>query len=108
MYFLKTKDQVLQAFRGFVKWIERLTGCLVKLFRPDRAGEYLGFTRYLAKKGIQQLPASSNTPQENPVAECFNHTASEGITAMLSAANMSCSWWMQAAALYVKVHNFME
>ena len=93
MYFLKTKDQVLQAFWGFVKWIERLTGCLVKSFQPNRAGEYLSeaFTRYLAKKGIQRLPALSNTPQENPVAEHFNRTASEGITAMLSAANMSCS-----------------
>jgi len=110
MYFLKTKNQVLQAFWDFVKWIEWLTGCLVKLFRPDRAGEYLSeaFTKYLAKKGIQRLPASSNTPQENPVAEHFNHTASEGITAMLLAANMSRSWWMRAAALYVKVHNFIE
>jgi len=119
MYFLKTKDQVLQAFWGFVKWIERLTGCLVKSFQPNRAGEYLSeaFTRYLAKKGIQRLPALSNTPQENPVAEHFNRTASEGITAMLSAANMSCSWWMQITCLaavgceqhmYIKVHNFME
>ena len=45
------------------------------------------FSAFLSKKGIELRPASSNTPQENPVAERFNRTASEAVTAMLSAGN---------------------
>ena len=44
---LKSKDQVLDVFKGFQALVERQTGKTLKCIRSDNGGEYIGpFDRY--------------------------------------------------------------
>lgn len=109
IYFLRRKSDAFQAFHMFKAWIEKRTGRKIKRFRPDRGGEYVGkeFRLFLDMEGIEFTPASSNTPEQNPVSERFNRTLKEGVRTLLSASNMPESFWVDAARFFVYVHNRM-
>lgn len=53
VYFLKTKDQVLNVFKQFQVSVERQTGKKLKCIRSDNGGEYIGpFDEYCRQQGI--------------------------------------------------------
>ena len=79
---LKTKDQVLSAFKEFQARVERETGRKLKVVRADNGGEYRGpFESYCNGQGIKLEKTVPKTPQLNGVAERMNRTIEERIYA---------------------------
>ena len=103
---LKTKDQVLSAFKEFQARVERETGRKLKVVRADNGGEYRGpFESYCKGQGIKLEKTVPKTPQLNGVAERMNRTIEERIRCMLSHAKLSKSFWAEALVTAVYLIN---
>ncbi|KAL4379562.1 hypothetical protein GQ457_02G035640 [Hibiscus cannabinus] len=81
IYLLKTKDQVLEAFREFHAKVERET-----------------------RRTFEKNPPK--TPQLNGVAERMNKTIEERVRSMLSNAQLSKSFWGEAVKTTTKIVNY--
>ena len=70
----------------------------VKIVRSDRGGEFIQdhLAKWFKLKGITHELSAPHTPQQNGVAECFNHTTHEHALAMLEDAGMAKSFWPEA------------
>ena len=57
VYFIKSKDEVLQKFKEFAKYAANTTGKKVKVLRSDNGGEYClkAFKAYLKESGITMV-----------------------------------------------------
>lgn len=85
IYVLKSKDQVLSAFKEFQARVERETGRKLKCVRSDNGGEYRGpFESYCKKEGIKLEKTVPKTPQLNGIAERMNRTIEERISDVCS------------------------
>ncbi|KAL4324380.1 hypothetical protein GQ457_11G032480 [Hibiscus cannabinus] len=106
IYLLKTKDQVLEAFKEFHAKVERETGRKLKCVRSDNRGEYRGpFEEYCKSYGIRFEKTPPKTPQLNGVAERMNKTIEERVRSMLSNAQLSKSFWGEAVKIATKIVN---
>jgi len=93
-FALKSKDQVLDAFKEFHVSVERETGRKLKCIRSDNGGEYRGpYENYCRFHGIKLEKTVPKTPQQNGVVERMNKTIEERIRCMLSHAKLSKSFW---------------
>ncbi|KAL4323581.1 hypothetical protein GQ457_11G003910 [Hibiscus cannabinus] len=106
IYLLKTKDQVLEAFKEFHAKVERETERMLKCVRSDNGGEYRGpFEEYCKSYGIRFKKTPPKTPQLNGVAERMNRTIEERVRSMLSNAQLSKSFWGEAVKTATKIVN---
>ncbi|KAL3835280.1 hypothetical protein ACJIZ3_003671 [Penstemon smallii] len=106
VYLLKTKDQVLDAFKQFQASAERQTGKKLKCIRSDNGGEYIGpFDAYCRSQGIRHQKTPPKTPQLNGLAERMNRTLVERVRCLLSEAKLSRSFWGEALNTVVHVIN---
>ena len=106
-YLLKTKDQVIEAFKEFHARVERETGMKLKCVRADNGGEYRGpFEAYCRSHGIKLEKTPPKTPQLNGVAERMNRTITERVRCMLSHAKLPKSFWGEAVATVVNIINY--
>lgn len=98
VYFLKTKDQVLQYFKRFHAMVERQTGKPLKCLRSDNGGEYTShdFKNYCFEHGIRHEKTVPGTPQHNGVAERINRTIMERVRCMLRMAKLPKPFWGEA------------
>ena len=93
VYLLKTKDQVLQAFKEFHASVERASRKKLKCLRTDNGGEYRGpFEDYCKTHGIRHEKVPPKTPQMNGLAERMNRTIAKKVRSMLSHAKLSKSF----------------
>ena len=68
----------------------------IKALRYDRGGEYISeFQDFLKENGIKSEPTAAYSPQQNGVAEQFNHTLVEAANSMLTHANLSNAFWQK-------------
>ena len=105
-FALKSKDQVLDAFKEFHVNVERETGRKLKCVRSDNGGEYRGpFENYCRFHGIRLEKTVPKTPQQNGVAERMNRTIEERIRCMLSHAKLPKSFWGEAMRTTVDLIN---
>ena len=75
---MKTKDQVLDAFKELQARLERETRRKLKAVRAENGGEYRGpFESYCKLHGIQLEKTVPKIPQQNSVAERMNRTIEE-------------------------------
>jgi hypothetical protein len=65
---LKTKDQALQAYKGFTNWAQTQHGVCIKGLRLDRGGECTSneFTKFLQSQGTEHHLTTHNMPQPMP------------------------------------------
>lgn len=79
VYFIKTKDEALNAFKNFRALVENGSEKNVKVFRSDRGSEFTSsdFESFCAKAGIARHYATPYTPQQNGVVERRNRTLVE-------------------------------
>ena len=97
MFSLKSKDQVLDVFKGFQALVERRTGKKLKCIRSDNGGEYISsFDRYYREQGIRYEKTPPKTPQLNDLAERMNRTLVERVRYMLLNVKMPDSFWAEA------------
>lgn len=103
---LKSKDQVLYAFKEFVAQVERSTSQKLKCVRSDNGGEYRGPFETLCKShGIRMEKTPPKTPQLNGIAERMNRTIGERFRCMLSHAKLPKSFWGEAIMTAVDIIN---
>ena len=90
IYLLKTKDQVIQAFKEYHVMVERETRRKLKV---NNGGEYHGpFEAYCKTYGIKLEKMTPKTPQLNGVVERMNRTIKERVWCMLSYAKLPKSF----------------
>ena len=91
MYFLRTKDQCVGAFKRFLAWAENQTQDKMLTLHSDHGGEYLvrAVKAILDKKGIEHRLMMPGSPQQNGLAKRWNRTIMEKARAMLHSAGLS-------------------
>ena len=93
-YPLKSKSDVLQAFKRLVTEVEAL-GFKVRLLRSDNGGEYQNqeFESFCVEQKISQRFNPPNTPAANSVSERYNRVLEERARAMLNGSFLpKCLW----------------
>ena len=107
VFLLKNKSEAFGAFKRYKALVENQLGCSIKMLRDDKGGEYVShkFDQLTWEAGISRQRTAPGTPQQNGVAERFNRTAEERITAMLADAGLPLQFWGEAVNAYMEVHN---
>lgn len=106
VFTLKTKDQVLDAFRQFQALAERQTGKKLRCIRSDNGGEYSGPVDEDGKQqGIRHQKTPPKTPQLNGLAERMNRTLVERVRCLLLEASMPRCFWGEALNTVAHVLN---
>lgn len=110
VYFLKTKDEVLDRFVAYKTMAERQTGHQLKTLRSDRGGEYMGktFASYLEQHGIIHDPTPPYSPQSNGIAERMNRTLVEMARCMIHGKNLPQNFWAEAINTATYIRNRSE
>ena len=107
VYFLKTKDEVLEKFKEFHNFGVSFTGKQVKILRTDNGGEYCSelFDAFLKEKGIIHQLSVPYNPAQNGIAERMNRTVVECARSILSHSNMPNVFWAEAVNTAVYLRN---
>lgn len=110
VYFLKSKDEVVQSIENFVNKVERDKDLKIKRFRTDNGFEYCNkeLQDFFNKLGIRHERSCVETPQMNGVAERVNQTLMDLVRSMLTSTKLPSSFWAEAtsAAAYVRKRMF--
>jgi len=110
VYFLKTRDQILNAFKDFVVFAERQCGKKIKAVRSDNGREYVSrdFENFMSENGIKRQLTVPYTPQQNGVAERANRTLVEMARSMLVHSGTNESLWGEAVRTAAYLRNRSE
>lgn len=105
VYFLRSKDEALQAFKKFRVMVENEPGKRIKMFRTDRGGEFNSneFKEYCEGAGIQRNYTTPYTPQQNGVVERRNRTVVEMTRSSLKEMKLPAKLWAEGVrnAVYI-------
>lgn len=90
VYFLKSKDKALKAFKKFWMLVENESEEKVKVFRTDRGGKFTSaeFKKYCEGAGIDRHYTTPYTPKQNGVLERRNWTVVEMARSYLKEMKM--------------------
>lgn len=104
---LKLKSDAFAAFKRYKTWAENQLNIKIAGFRDDKGGEYISreFDAYCEDCGITRQHTTRKRAQQNGVAERINRTIVEGITSMLTQANLPARFWGEALAAFIHVLN---
>ena len=107
IYFLKSKSETFKYFVEFKSMVEKQTGYKIKRLVNDNGGEYMdgSFQKFLKDEGIIMDRTAAYTPQQNPISERGNRTATEKARCMLIDANLPERLWAEAVATAVYIEN---
>jgi hypothetical protein len=107
VYFLKSKDEVLEKFKEFDNFTKNVTGKGIKILRTDNGGEYCSnaFDTYLKERGITHQLTAPYNPAQNGVAERMNRTIVESARSMLFHSNTPTELWAEAVNTAVYLRN---
>ncbi len=100
------KSEAAQAVRATISLWETQTGHRLKAVHTDRGTDYVNseLETYFSDKGVIHNTTAPYTPEQNGVAERFNHTLTKWVRSMLLDAKLESEHWADAAstATYVK------
>ncbi|THG94269.1 hypothetical protein EW145_g8174 [Phellinidium pouzarii] len=104
---LKKKSDAFAAFKHFKAYAENQLNLKIKATRDDKGGEYMPreWDHFCNSEGIHRQHTIRAEPHQNGVAERANRTLVEGITTMLNEAHLPATFWWDAVAAFVHVHN---
>lgn len=107
VYFLKSKDEVKEAFIQYKSLVENQKDCKIQILRSDNGLEYRGkwFDRELEKAGIKREYTIPHTPQQNGVSKRKNRTIVEMARCLLSQANLPDEFWAEAVSTAMYIRN---
>ena len=102
--FIRDNSEV---FRDLVKELEKGTWRKVKALRSGRGDEYLfgEFLPYLKRRGIDHQLTTTDSPEQNGVAERMIRELLEKARAMMAATNIPNTLWAEAIANAAYVRN---
>ena len=107
VYFLKSKDQCVAAFKKYLAWAETQTSKKLLALHSDRGGEYLSreVRSLLDERGIEHRLTMPGSPQQNGIAERWNRTILDKMRSMLHGASLSLGFWEVAVDSAVHIYN---
>jgi len=107
VYFLKSKVEVSDTIKAFVKMVERQTDQQVKRIRSDNGTEFVNSTNkiFFKNAGIIHKTSCAYTPQQNGVAERMNRTLVERGRCLLIDAELEKRFWGEAVNMAAYVVN---
>ena len=100
VYFLKTKDMVLQSFKHFITYMENQCETKIKTLRTDNGKEYMNekLKNVIDAAGIHHETSIAYNPQQNGRAERINRTLLDKARCMLAESKLPKSFWAEAIA----------
>ncbi|KRY44405.1 Retrovirus-related Pol polyprotein from transposon TNT 1-94 [Trichinella britovi] len=106
-YFLKNRNEVVDAFMDFKSHAENQTGNKIKTLRSDNATEYCSekFQKFLRVNGIRHETSVQYTPQQNGVPERKNRTLLDMARCMLLESKLSLNFWAEAISTACYIRN---
>ena len=98
IYYLKTKDQQMEAFQQFKNLIEKQHNASIKILHTDQGGEYESkdFQKFLKDSRIIHKRTIPDTLQQNGLAERFNQMIVRSMKSMLHFTNFTYGFWVEA------------
>jgi len=104
---IKKKGQAKEAVMSLVNRWENQTGERLVALRTDDGKEYMGdeFNKWLAAKGIEHQRSAPYMHQHNGVAERYNRTLQERMSALLTDSGLPFKYWGEAAATVTVTDN---
>lgn len=105
VYFIKTKDEALNAFKVFCALVEKKSEKQIKTLRTDRGGEFCSneFRKFCEAAGIERQYTTPYTPQQNGVVERRNRTVVEMARSSLKEMSLPAGLWAEGVrnAVYI-------
>jgi len=107
VYFLKHKFEVFEVFKSFKAYVEKQSGCCLKVLRTDRRTEYTSneFSDFCKHHGIKHQLTSIYTPQQNGLSERKNRILVEMARSMLKGKNLPKILWAEAVSCVAYILN---
>lgn len=107
IYFLKSKEEVVNKFVEFKVWVENQFDRKIKIFRTDNGTEFCNkeIEKICVASGIQHQRTIVYTPQQNGLAERMNRTIVERARCLLFDAELDKPYWAEAASMAVYLIN---
>ena len=107
VFFLKGKDEALQAFKNFRVLVENGSERKIKVLRTDRGGEFNSneFKEFCEGAGIERHFTTPYTPQQNGVVERRNRTIVEMTRSSLKEMQLPAMMWAEAVRNSVYILN---
>ena len=109
LYQLKTKDEFFTIFQAFHAMVQTQFSSKIRVLRSYNGGEFTNrrFQAYFQQHGLLHETSSSQTPQQNGVAERKNRHILETSCALLLNAHVPSCHWGDAVATAVYLINRM-
>jgi transposase InsO family protein len=115
IYPIREQPDALDKFKIFKAKVENQHNVKIKVVRLDRGGEYyrrhtgqiLGpFAKFLEENGIVAQYSLPYEPQQNGVAERWNHTLMKMVRSMLRNSMLPLNLWIEAlkTAAHIIIH----
>lgn len=104
--FLKSKSEVFEATKDYIKLVENQKGKTVKYLQTDNGGEFtrLDFDNYLKERGIKRRLTVPYNREQNGTSERKNRTLFDAARCLLLESNLPNIFWAEAVntANYLK------
>jgi hypothetical protein len=103
----KTADEVSTVFMRWYRAVKNLYGARVEEVHTDGGGEFVNdrLKSFWADEGVAFTWTAADTPQHNGIVERKNRTLQEAMRAVLVASGLPPTFWEEALAMVVFVHN---
>nr|AAR89047.1 putative integrase [Oryza sativa Japonica Group] len=112
VFFMATKDEAFQHFRGLFLRLELEFPGSLKRIRSDNGSEYknASFEQFCNERGLEHEFSSPRVPQQNGVVERKNHVLVEMVRTMLDEYKTPRKFWAEAinTAYYISNRVFLR
>lgn len=107
VFFLKQKNEAINAFKKYKAMVENQTNCKIKCLRTDNGLEYCSaeFNKILEESGIRRELSTPYSPQQSGTAERMNRTLVEMARSMLCQSGLSRPFWAEAISTAAYIRN---
>jgi len=107
VYFLEQKSQTFEKFQEYKAYVEKQTSKTLKILRSDNGGEYINheMLTFIRAEGIRHETTTSDTPEQNGVAERYNRTLLETMRSIMHAGGIPEKLWAEIADTAAYIQN---
>lgn len=107
LVYLSMKSQFPKEYNSIIAWFKNQAGRIFKCWGTDNGGEFVNeqTNKTNATEGIEHNKTPPHTSRKNGIAERFNRTMIEAVSAMLIFAGMEACWWVECTMYYVFLWN---
>jgi hypothetical protein len=109
IFLLRKKKDIAVAAKNIVSLFFTQTKRRLKYWQSDRGGEYLSsvLRDFFDQEGIIHRLSTTESPEQNGVAERFNRTLEESSLSTMSATGVSHYYWGECVKAANYVYNMM-